>query len=193
MTNKFIKKQLDFIVDSANMTDIYEIDKVRYFLEVFYGEFFKLIAMVIISIFLNKFPAFVLIFTLLILIRPFIGGSHSKTFIGCMIKSNLTFIFVYYLAYILPSINIFLQLIFILLSIYLIQKYNPVNPLRKNINTHYKNFSFKNIVSLILIVWLLFSNILLTNYYINCGLLIILYLILDFMKEVKKHEKKIII
>ena len=91
MSNKFIKKQLDFIVTNIEITDIYEIDKIRYGLEVFYGEFSKLIIMILISFILDKFLAFVLMITLLMLIRPYIVGSHAKSYISCMIQSNLSF------------------------------------------------------------------------------------------------------
>ena len=46
MANIFIKKQLDFIINNTGKTDIYEIDKIRYGLEVFYGEISKLIVMI---------------------------------------------------------------------------------------------------------------------------------------------------
>ena len=121
----------------------------------------------------------------------FIGGSHAKTFISCVVQSNVSFIVIYYLAYILPPINIILHLMLILLSIIIIRKFNPVNPLRKVIKTQYKKIKFKNIVTFTLLIWFVFSNLLLSNYYINCGLLIILYIILDFLKEVYKNEKKI--
>lgn len=191
MSNQFIKKQLDFIVTNVGLTDIYEIDKIRYGLEVFYGETSKIIIMVLIALLLDKLPAFILMITLLMLIRPFIGGSHAKTFISCVVQSNVSFIVIYYLAYILPPINIILHLMLILLSIIIIRKFNPVNPLRKVIKTQYKKIKFKNIVTFTLLIWFVFSNLLLSNYYINCGLLIILYIITDFFKEVYKNEKKI--
>ena len=147
--------------------------------------------MVLIALLLDKLPAFILMITLLMLIRPFIGGSHAKTFISCVVQSNVSFIVIYYLAYILPPINIILHLMLILLSIIIIRKFNPVNPLRKVIKTQYKKIKFKNIVTFTLLIWFVFSNLLLSNYYINCGLLIILYIILDFLKEVYKNEKKI--
>ena len=65
MSNQFIKKQLDFIVTNVGLTDIYEIDKIRYGLEVFYGETSKIIIMVLIALLLDKLPAFILMITLL--------------------------------------------------------------------------------------------------------------------------------
>ena len=53
MSNQFIKKQLDFIVTNVGLTDIYEIDKIRYGLEVFYGETSKIIIMVLIALLLG--------------------------------------------------------------------------------------------------------------------------------------------
>ena len=191
--NPFIKKQLDFIVNTTGKTDIYEIDNIRYGLEVLYGEFFKLLIMFIISLLLNKFSVFILLIILLILIRPLIGGSHAKTYIGCMIQSNILFISIYYLAYTLPKINTFIHIIIITLSIIIVRVFNPVNPKRKTINTHYKNFKFKNIVTIVLIGWFVISTLFLSNYYIKCGLLLILYIIIDFFKEAYKNEKKITI
>lgn len=191
MNNPFIKKQLDFIVRTIELTDIYEIDKIRYGLEVFYGETSKILIMIIFAILLGKLPAFILMITLLMLIRPFIGGSHSDTFISCMIKSNLSFIIIYYLASIIPPINIYIHLILLIISIIAIRYFKPVNPLRKTINTYYKSLKFKDLVTLILLIWFIFSNLLLSKYYINCGLLIILYIIIDFLKEVYKNEKKV--
>ncbi|MBS4958765.1 MAG: accessory gene regulator B family protein [Clostridium sp.] len=191
--NPFIKKQLDFIVNTTGKTDIYEIDNIRYGLEVLYGEFFKLLIMFIISLLLNKFSVFILLIILLILIRPLIGGSHAKTYIGCMIQSNILFISIYYLAYTLPKINTFIHIIIITLSIIIVRVFNPVNPKRKTINTHYKNFKFKNVVTIVLIGWFVISTLFLSNYYIKCGLLLILYIIIDFFKEAYKNEKKITI
>ena len=108
-----------------------------------------------------------------------------------MLKSNITFITIYYLAYIIPYINIIIHLILILISIIIIRNFNPINPLRNEIKKQYKNFKFKNIVTYVLLIWFIFSNLFLSNYYINCGLLIILYIITDFFKEAYKNEKKI--
>lgn len=191
MSNKFIKKQLDFIVSNVEMTDIYEIDKVRYGLEVFYGEFSKLIVMILISLILDKFLAFLLMITLLTLIRPHIGGSHAKSYMSCMVQSNLSFILIYYLSYLIPSVHIGLQFTFILLCIMVIRKFKPINPLRKTVNTQYNRIKFKDIVTVTLLIWFITSNIFLPKYYINCGLLIIFYIIIDFTWEVYKNEKKI--
>lgn len=163
--NPFIKKQLDFIVNTTGKTDIYEIDNIRYGLEVLYGEFFKLLIMFIVSLLLNKFSVFILLIILLILIRPLIGGSHAKTYIVCMIQSNILFIAIYYLAYILPKVNTFIHIIIITLSIIIVRVFNPVNPKRKTVNTHYKNFKFKNIVTIVLISWFVISILFLSNYY----------------------------
>ncbi|WP_196001334.1 accessory gene regulator B family protein [Clostridium sp. 1001271B_151109_B4] len=191
MSNKFIKKQLDFIVTNVGITDIYEIDKIRYGLEVFYGEFSKLIVMILISLILDKFLAFLLMITLLMLIRPYIGGSHAKSYMSCMVQSNLSFILIYYSAYLMPSLNIILQFTFILLCIVVIRKFKPINPLRKTVHTQYNKLKFKDFVTVILLMWFIISNIFLPQYYINCGLLIIFYIIIDFLWEVYKHEKKI--
>ena len=191
MANIFIKKQLDFIINNTGKTDIYEIDKIRYGLEVFYWEISKLIVMILIALILDKLPSFFIMITLLTLIRPHVGGSHAKSFISCMIQSNLLFLIVYFLASIIPSINIFLQFFIIVFSIIIIRKFKPINPLRKTVHTQYKNLKFKNIVTLTLITWFIVSNLILNNYYINCGILIILYIIFDFLREVYKNEKKI--
>ena len=191
MSNKFIKKQLDFIVTNLGMTDIYEIDKIRYGLELFYGEFSKLTVMILISLILDKFLAFLLMITLLMLIRPYIGGSHAKSYMACMIQSNLSFILIYYLTYFIPSINLLIQFTFILFCIIVIRKFKPVNSNRDEVQTQYKRIEFKNLVSVILIIWFIISNIFLSKYYINCGLLIIFYIISDFLWEVYKDEKKI--
>lgn len=190
MTNTFIKKQLDFIVNNTGETDIYKIDKIRYGLEVFYGELSKLLIMIIIALFLDRLPAFFIMIILLTLIRPHIGGSHAKSFIRCMIQSNLSFIIIYYLAAIIPPINIYLQLFIICFSIVVTRKFKPVSPLRKTVHTQYKKLKFKNIVTFTLLAWFILSNIILNTYYIKCGLLIILYIILDFLREVYKNEEK---
>lgn len=191
MSNPFIKKQLDFIVTNVGLTDIYEIDKIRYGLEVFYGETSKIILMIVIALLLDKLPAFILMITLLMLIRPHIGGSHAKNYFSCMIQSNLSFIVIYYLAYIIPTINIFVNAIFILFCIIVVRIFKPVNPLRNTIVTQYKKIKFKDIITVTLVLWFILSTFFLPKYYTNCGLLIILYIILDFLKEVYKNEKKV--
>lgn len=191
MSNTFIKKQLNFIVSNLGLTDIYEIDKIRYGLEVFYGETSKILIMIIFAILLGKLPAFMLMITLLMLIRPYIGGSHAKSYFSCMVQSNLSFITIYYLSYIIPTINIYINAIFILFFIIVARTFNPINPLRNTIVTQYKKIKFKDIVTITLIFWFIISNLFLSKYYKNCGLLIILYIFLDFLKEVYKNEKKV--
>lgn len=191
MSNPFIKKQLDFIVTNIGLTDIYEIDKIRYGLEVFYGETSKMLIMIIFAMLLDKLPAFMLMITLLMLIRPYIGGSHAKSYFSCMVQSNLSFIIIYYLSYIIPTINIFINVTFILFCIIVARTFKPINPLRNTVVTQYKRIKFKDIVTITLIFWFILSNLFLSKYYKNCGLLIILYIFLDFLKEVYKNEKKI--
>lgn len=191
MSNPFIKKQLNFIVSNIGLTDIYEIDKIRYGLEVLYGETSKMLIMIIFAILLGKLPAFILMITLLTLIRPYIGGSHAKSYFSCMIQSNLSFIIIYYLSYIIPTINIFINAIFILFCIIVARTFKPINPLRNTVVTQYKRIKFKDIVTITLIFWFILSNLFLSKYYKNCGLLIILYIFLDFLKEVYKNEKKV--
>ena len=191
MSNTFIKKQLNFIVSNLGLTDIYEIDKIRYGLEVFYGETSKILIMITFSILLGKLPAFILMITLLMLIRPYIGGSHAKSYFSCMVQSNLSFITIYYLSYIIPTINIYINAIFILFFIIVARTFKPINPLRNTIVTQYKKIKFKDIVTITLIFWFIISNLFLSKYYKNCGLLIILYIFLDFLKEVYKNEKKV--
>ena len=190
MSNPFIKKQLDFIVTNIGLTDIYEIDKIRYGLEVFYGETSKMLIMIIFAMLLDKLPAFMLMITLLMLIRPYIGGSHAKSYFSCMVQSNLSFIIIYYLSYIIPTINIFINATFILFCIIVARTFKPINPLRNTVVTQYKRIKFKDIVTITLIFWFILSNLFLSKYYKNCGLLIILYIFLDFLKEVYKNEKK---
>lgn len=191
MANLIVKKQLDFIVSNANLTDKYEIDRVRYGLEVFFNESIKLITMFFIALLLNKTSTFILITALLLSIRPFIGGSHSKTLISCLLKSNFVYILIYILASIMPNVNIFIHLLFILLGIIVVFTLKPVNPIRKKINLHYKGLKFQYIVAFILTTWFIISNVFLSNYLINSGLLMIIYILVDFLKEVYNHEKKL--
>ncbi len=191
MSNPFIKRQLDFIIKNIGLTDIYEIDKIRYGLEVFYGETSKFIVMVLIALILDKLLAFILMITLLMLIRPYIGGSHAKNYFSCMIQSNLSFIVIYYLAYVMPTINIFINAILVLFFIIVARTFKPVNPLRNTVFTQYKRIKFKDIITITLISWFIISNLFLSEYYKNCCLLIILYIFLDFLKEVYKNEKKV--
>ena len=53
MSNPFIKKQLDFIVRNIGLTDIYEIDKIRYGLEVFCYDFNFINIRQVISVYIN--------------------------------------------------------------------------------------------------------------------------------------------
>lgn len=189
MTNTFVKKQVDYIVKNAKITDIYEIDRIRFGIEVFYNETIKIMVMLTIAIILNKLLPFIIMFSLLILIRPHIGGSHAKSLMECMVKSNLAFFIIYILGSIIPKFNLAFQLFFVISSIYFVFKYKPVNPLRKKINTSYKKVKFKYIVAFTVLSWFLVSNIFLSSYLINCGWLIIIYILIDFLKEVYKREK----
>lgn len=191
MSNFIVKKQLEFIISNKNLTNKYEIDRIRYGLEVLFNEIIKFIIMLILALLFNKVSPFLLLTILLLSIRPFIGGSHSKTLMACLLKSNTVYISIYLIAGIMPKINILIHLLFTITGVLIVLIFKPVNPVRKKINLGYKGLQFKYVVFLTLISWFVFSNIFLSDYLINCGLLMIIYILVDFLKEVFKHETKL--
>ena len=188
MVKKLVQINLNFIKNNTEINDIYELDKIRYGLEVFFNDLLKFIVIFLISFYLNKSFAFLIITFLFLGIRIFIGGSHRKTVMGCLIHSTCLYLATYYLANIFPN-SIKINIIIIIIALILILKYDPINRHRKKTATFLKKSNQKYIALLNICVWCLVSNFLLPTYLVNCGTIIIIYILFDFYLEVKLDEK----
>lgn len=97
MLKAAVKWNVDFITKVLDITDQYEIDRIRYGIETLIGEGIKTLVVFISSLLINKGLEFCLVYFMMILFRSKIGGTHAKSFMGCLIRSfilfNVLFIF----------------------------------------------------------------------------------------------------
>lgn len=120
------------------------------------GEISKIIIIIIISLILNVFKEFLIVFCINILYKTFVGGAHAKSNLQCLIYSTLFYILPALLSkYIeLPRNIIYIGLVLVFIqSIYVILKIAPADTenvpiLIKKTRIKMKIFAF---ISLILI------------------------------------------
>lgn len=188
MIQTIVKKNTSFITKELNIDDNIQIDKIKYGLELLLSEMFKLSILLIEAIFINKVAEFILITLLLCSIRTAIGGSHSKSFNGCMIKSICIYNFLYLLSASIKEIPLMISILSILFIIIVLSQVTYKNKINTKINSKEKNIKLR--VKLVLIS---ISSILITMFFIKdiCNLTIYtqLIIIIDYLIGGMKNEK----
>ena len=96
MFQNLVKMNVNFISNKLKITDEDKIDEIRYGIETILGEVFKLTVIFLVSLYINKELEFIIVFLLFSNIRTAIGGSHAKSLMGCLVKSLLLFLTLYY-------------------------------------------------------------------------------------------------
>ena len=187
--NYLVKKQLDFISSNVENLDDIKLDRIRYGLEVFYFEVSKLFILLMLAVVFNKLPEFILII-LLLPIRFFLGGSHCKTYWGCLLKS---FIFcgsiIFTVNYIPPVPKSVQGLLLLTLTLIIIVNKEKLNTNRAILTK--KNRDRQKFIAIsLMLIWFFISNLFFTNSLINCTILTILFIILDYIYGGIYHEKQ---
>ncbi|MGL5067522.1 MAG: accessory gene regulator B family protein [Sarcina sp.] len=113
MTNRI----LSFLEQELCLEDNVK-EKIRYGLEVLIGEGIKLIIIFLISLYFGKGQEFFIVMGVFLL-RIYIGGTHAKTYMGCLLRSIFNFLLIYFLGEVVP-INLKGSIILILICISII-------------------------------------------------------------------------
>ena len=179
-------KQVSAIAYNSNITNEYEIDRIRYSLECIYSELSKLIILLLISLITNTTGYFIIIFFSLFA-RSLIGGTHFKTYYSCLLATILSFLLITFLSINLLCLNIFTQSVILILLIIIILNCNyRQNPFRPKTSIKKLKKHRYIAISFILVLYI-FSVLFCEVEYINCTFLASSFIMCDFIfKGVKK-------
>lgn len=138
----FITKYLEKNNSSLTKTDLL---KIQYTLEVILGDLSKFIIILLMFFSLNQVPLFLLSFAILNSTRPFMGGTHCKTYISCLVVSLMYFIIIMLFSTLAPRLNNGFYIVFFIISFIITLAYAPC----RNEKRPVKNKATLKIVSLI--------------------------------------------
>lgn len=91
---KFNEILIDKYLAMANQERIYsdsENEKIRYSMSVLLSETEKILLICLIMLIQNKFMIFICSFLVIFSVKQFLGGTHRKTFLGCLLFSLFFF------------------------------------------------------------------------------------------------------
>jgi len=99
--------------------------KIGFFIETLLSEIEKLIIMLVICTALGYFGDIIIILGVMLLLRPYIGGTHQNTFLKCLM---LTLLFclvpIYITQYV--SVGIHIGIVVTLVLVWILWKYGPI-------------------------------------------------------------------
>lgn len=179
MIKKIVNFNLKFIELNLGINDYYKLDRIRYGLEVFFGELIKFMIILTISIAIKKVNEFFIILFMLILIRCKIGGTHARSFNGCLVKSIIKFLFLYCVGDLvdIPEVLVYIIIFLTIIVLFKLKYKTKVG----NINDLQMDNRLKvEVVSVIVISMILIKKYLYSYY--NLLLLTQLYILLDYLK-----------
>lgn len=111
MLQKAVRWNVNFIVKALNITDKYEIDRIRYGVETLLGESTKTVIIFILSLFSGRTIDFLIVSSMMILFRSKIGGTHAKSFTGCLIRTLVLFYILYFLGDLTVNMPLWIQVV----------------------------------------------------------------------------------
>ncbi|WP_271813433.1 accessory gene regulator B family protein [Clostridium beijerinckii] len=187
LISTFITKCLEENNSSLIKTDLL---KIQYTLEVILGNLFDFIVLLLIFLSLNKIPILLLSYVILISIRPFMGGTHCKTFISCLLVTIMYFIIVMLFTTLAPKLSNSFYIFLFTISFIIVVAYAPCPNKKRPV----KNKATLKIISLIsltfwIVVFFNLSNIQLCNCIFITILLQILQIIIINTKGVISNAK----
>lgn len=194
---KHVNKVVNIILDVLETKKNGELmtAKVTYTLQVLIGEIEKIILLCIFFGLLGNLMEFSIAFITLALLRPFTGGIHRRTLMGCFLHTICVFSIIIFLSNNIMINNEICIFIFMFL-ICLIIRFVPIqseNRIRYNFNQRMK-FKVKTLVSVGIIVVsyvqvpLQYSNIMMFVVLVHTGELIFLCSQL-YRKEKRSNER----
>ncbi|OPY56086.1 MAG: putative AgrB-like protein [Pelotomaculum sp. PtaU1.Bin035] len=132
--------------------------KISYGLEVIIGAIIKFIVFIIVFLGFGVLKQSLIAMFTTVFMRYVSGGSHCKTFIGCLIFSNVIYISIGILAKVI-IINNYLFYILNIISFLIVLLKSPVDPPEKPIKTDQKRYVMKFISILILLLYIYISSL----------------------------------
>lgn len=190
MLKKVAKYITGFIKNETGIEDIYYIDRLRFGIETAISEISKLIIILIISIFINKWIDFFILTALVTTIKINITCSHCKSYLGCLIKSTIFYLSFYLISQVIPSLNIYVEIAIINFCLLVINTSKYKNKLQDKLEIK-KEIKIKIKITFIYIIFYFISkgigNIIYTNIILLFGIYLIYQMkikgVVNYVKE----------
>jgi len=136
--------------------------KITYGMEILLGLIVKSVIFIMIPFCLGVLKQSLIVMFTIAFLRFASGGSHCKTFIGCLIASTIVYVSIGMLARVV-IINDYLFYVLNIVSLLIIILKAPVDPPEKPIKTKHKRYIMKLISILILLLFIYITNNVTTN------------------------------
>ena len=172
-----------------NLSELDEA-KLKYSLSIILYDLTKIVILIITFLLINKFSNFIYAFIPLMLLRPFTGGIHFKTYLGCLFFSILFFLGAIY-SNSTFSLDYTHLTIILLFSSVLTIALAPLPSKNRPVYSNRELFKFKIITGIILLLHILFFIFYPNNPYIIQYIWVLLFhsIQLSFTKGGLLYEK----
>jgi len=186
MKKKFLNYSLN-LINSSGKYDEEKLEEIAYGLETLYLTITKLVVLVCVSLLLGIFWEMIILLICYNVIRSSAFGIHASKSIYCLISSLSLFIGGVYISRYLATINIWIKIAIMVVSILLLLRYAPADTVKRPLINAKKRKKFK-IMSVIkgviyLILVILFRNHIISGYLI-CGMIEAILMILPLVYKI---------
>lgn len=173
--NRLAYTLTNYIRSNSDFTNSDDLDKINYAIETILNEAFKILILLILFSALGKLRYFNFSIIILLSIRIFSGGLHSKTFLGCLLWTTLFFTTTSIVAPIIPKVSIGIYYLISLFNLSVIITKSPYPNPNRPIKSKKRRQVLKILAIFFTIFWII-ALLFFTNdiSYLNCGIFTIL-------------------
>lgn len=173
--NRLAYTLINYIRSNSDFTNSDDLDKINYAIETILNEAFKILILLILFSALGKLRYFNFSIIILLSIRIFSGGLHSKTFLGCLLWTTLFFTTTSIVAPIIPKVSIGIYYLISLFNLSVIITKSPYPNPNRPIKSKKRRQVLKILAIFFTIFWII-ALLFFTNdiSYLNCGIFTIL-------------------
>lgn len=175
MINRLAFKLTGYIENNSKFNKREELEQIQYTLHTILNEVFKIIILIILFSVIGNLNFLLFSMIILLSIRPFSGGLHAKTLLGCLMWTTLFFTLTSIIAPLLPklSVSIYYILSLLNLAVIIIQAPYPneKRPIKKKKRKQYLKILAVSFSAFWIYILLFKMN---NSTYLNCGIATIL-------------------
>lgn len=176
--DKISRKTTQFLIEK-DIIEFNKFDIYLYGLQLFYSTTLKSIGLIIIAMFLGYVKEAILFVCFFTVLRTYIGGYHSSSYLNCFIATALCIFPTIKISYLITDkISIYHIIILLFISIVLIGLFAPVDspnkPLSDKEKIKYKKIGLRIVLieSLLIIICSVYNNLLIYSFITTIAVLI---------------------
>lgn len=160
-----------FIKDNTKFKSEDDVAKMKYSLQIIFGESFKLTVLLILFLIIGNLKYLLFSMGILFTTRPLIGGYHFKTVMGCLISSIIFFLITCIIGPIIPKLNILAYYIISIIIILIVFLKSPFPNRVRPIKNKKRKQTFKKKAIFFSTLWIIILLTIKDKNYLNCGFL----------------------